>query len=1566
MLKNSFKRLLNRIPPAHITALYIIAGAAFVAYKHDLIAFFPTNTLLTKSTNSFIDYSILLASAAVLHIFLINFKSYVSETTTDNQQFLKNKLAYLSWVFIILLVVPLANLGIYQKQLPKVEQSTYDHLASITSIKVQRISNWLQYRVADGAILANSDALSPHIKKLVANTTLNKADVESSRAVVTQHFQSAIQAYKFESITLFNQLGQPILQIGDSKPVNTHPLNTDIAIDEELLATVKSSLKAQHGDFFIDAHKELNLQVLAPVLSQPMASNPGPNNKTVESSSVNKPNLIIAYILIQTGFANTELPTIQTWPSSFKTAEVMLVKQEESQIVVVNGTPNDFNGDGLFIQKNNPKSLYNTTTIHHAGLNLINEPAYAISTAIPNTNWFYFAEISQKEALADLNSLLFWISISALLTASIIALVLFLLWKQQKSAYKLALSIKDTELNKLLDKFHTMPFIGFGTIDAKTRRWQTVNPRLCEILGYSEKDFKRSTYTDFNHTDENSIDDSYYAKLSSGELNYYTREKRFIHKLGHVIYTQVEVTAVRNDYGGIDTNVVAVKDITEHVKAEQALIASEERLELVVRGSNDGWWDLDLVTNTAHHSERWWQMLGYDQNMDIIDPQHWQTLTHPDDISPLLTYLRRILTSTETHYEVELRLRHKEGHYLDILTRGYIIRNEFGKAIRIAGTNTDITAFKKADREIVTLNRLLSMVTNTNQLITRKPGSVVLFNEVCKIAVNDGGFSFAWVGLLTQDQSQLKCITYSGRSTSFIESLDHSLTSLDYRIPAIQCINEGQYIICNDLSTAKYEDHWVQSALLSGYRSMVALPIARFGKVVGNFSLFSNEAQAFSQKEVALLDELAADISYALEIEENETLRKKTEKALSESEALFHNLASNSPTGVFRTDEKGKLTYYNDIWRSITAASIQELVDGIAFPASIHEEDSKSVLATFKKCLSDRASFDIEFRFEHADKTLIWVKCQAQPSLNAKGIFNGFVGTLTDVTELKQVQDSLYMSGLVIKNTREAILVTDSDINVVMINKAFTEIEGYTPEDILGKNPRILNSGKHNNEYFEAMFSALKDTGEFQSEIWNKRKNGEIHPGILSITAVKNAKQKVTHYVSVFTDITNLKHTEERLAYLANHDTLTGLPNRMMLTAHISHAIEGAKRNDKKIALLLLDLDRFKNVNDSFGHIAGDDLLTQLAYKLKTKLRGNDMIARLGGDEFVILLEDISQPEYAAKVAKNVIEIINEPWELNQQNAVVSVGTSIGISIYPDHGDNAQDLLKHADAAMYQAKNSGRGTVRYYSEQLTRQARRRLKLESRLREAIDNNELRLHYQPKLDVFSGKVTGAEALVRWIDPKAGMIMPNEFISIAEETGLIKKLGAWVLNEACRQGKEWLNNGIQLTIAVNISATQLYDDDITKTIRDTLKKTGFPAKNLELELTESILMRREAESIKKLYQIKELGISLAVDDFGAGYSSLSYLRRFPLDVLKVDRSFIADLDDDKDDRAITATIIGIGRTLNLTVVAEGVETTSQLNFLESHGCHQYQGFYASPPLEAALFEAFIKEYKGNNIFN
>jgi len=412
-----------------------------------------------------------------------------------------------------------------------------------------------------------------------------------------------------------------------------------------------------------------------------------------------------------------------------------------------------------------------------------------------------------------------------------------------------------------------------------------------------------------------------------------------------------------------------------------------------------------------------------------------------------------------------------------------------------------------------------------------------------------------------------------------------------------------------------------------------------------------------------------------------------------------------------------------------------------------------------------------------------------------------------------------------------------------------------------------------------------------------------------------------------------------------------------MLLSRLDHAIEVACREGKMLALLMLDLDRFKNVNDSFGHLAGDELLQLVAKRLVSKLRAVDTVTRLGGDEFTILIEGISSQDDVNKIAGGIISALETPWVLSN-NIEVRIGTSIGISMFPGHGGTALELLQHADAALYQAKNAGRGCIRYFSESLTQAARDRFHIESRLRQAIPNNELRVYYQPKVDIRTGRIIGAEALVRWQDPVDGLIMPFIFIGIAEETGLIKSLGEWVLAETCRQGKAWIDAGIApLNLAVNLSAHQFHHGNIVKTLSEVLEFSGFPAERLELELTESILMQRESEMIETLNQLRSKGVSLSIDDFGTGYSSLAYLKTFPLDVLKIDRSFVMDIEKDEDDRAITATIIKIAHTLGLRVVAEGVETQEQLEFLDAHGCDMYQGYLMGKPMPADDFIALLK---------
>jgi diguanylate cyclase (GGDEF)-like protein len=427
---------------------------------------------------------------------------------------------------------------------------------------------------------------------------------------------------------------------------------------------------------------------------------------------------------------------------------------------------------------------------------------------------------------------------------------------------------------------------------------------------------------------------------------------------------------------------------------------------------------------------------------------------------------------------------------------------------------------------------------------------------------------------------------------------------------------------------------------------------------------------------------------------------------------------------------------------------------------------------------------------------------------------------------------------------------------------------------------------------------------------------------------------------------------DTKIQKLAFYDPLTGLPNRRLMSERLKHGIESSLRERKRMAILMMDLDKFKAVNDNFGHAAGDELLQQVAKRIQGRLRDVDTVARLGGDEFVILLEDISHIDDAARVAELIVNDLTQPFMLVQSDNV-QIGASIGISLFPEHGNDSELLIDHADTALYHAKDAGRGCYAYFSEQLTQAVRERIELEMRLRRAINNQELRLYYQPQVDIKTGKIIGAEALIRWLDPENGLIPPTKFIPLAEETGLIEVIGEWVVYEACRQGKVWMDLGVtDLTLAVNVSPVQFRRCDINELVMNALRDTDFPAARLELELTESGLMENQEKVISILNTLRAQGIRLAIDDFGTGYSSLAYLKRFPLDVLKIDKSFIDDIPQLKDDMEITATIIAMGKILGFKVLAEGVETAAQLEFLKTNSCDIYQGYIKSKPLPADDF--------------
>jgi diguanylate cyclase (GGDEF)-like protein/PAS domain S-box-containing protein len=560
-----------------------------------------------------------------------------------------------------------------------------------------------------------------------------------------------------------------------------------------------------------------------------------------------------------------------------------------------------------------------------------------------------------------------------------------------------------------------------------------------------------------------------------------------------------------------------------------------------------------------------------------------------------------------------------------------------------------------------------------------------------------------------------------------------------------------------------------------------------------------------------------------------------------------------------------------------------------------------------------------------------------------------------DVTARKQVERKLHQDAQVFESASEAIMIMDTDMRILDVNLAYETITGYTREEVLGEEASILKSGKRGDGDITAMWESIRSKGSWQGEIWDRRKNGEAYPKWLSLSSIVDDTGAVARYIGLFSDISTMKQTQERLYYLAHYDSLTGLANRRHFLDRLEQSIEDAKRTKEQMAVLFIDLDSFKQVNDTYGHRAGDQFLREAANRIRASLRQSDIVARMGGDEFTAILPHVKNVEDSAVAAQKLLNRMVEPLTLDQQEIFMS--SSVGIAIYPKDATDMESLLQFADTALYKAKELGRNCYQFYSPEMNQRAAEILSLKAKLRKGIDLDEFILYYQPQIAVHSGRVVGVEALARWKSRELGLIGPDRFIPLAEETGMIHEIGGRMLRYACGQGQAWRKEGLEfLKIAVNVSSVQLKRSDFASIAESAIAEYGMPPNGLEIEITESVLLIEDETVMSQLKRLKDLGVTLAIDDFGTKYSSLSYLRRLPIDRLKIDMSFVRDLPEDKGSLAIAAAIIAMGHSMNLEVVAEGVETRGQAEVLAEKGCDIFQGLFFSGPMPPDRLRAFV----------
>lgn len=566
------------------------------------------------------------------------------------------------------------------------------------------------------------------------------------------------------------------------------------------------------------------------------------------------------------------------------------------------------------------------------------------------------------------------------------------------------------------------------------------------------------------------------------------------------------------------------------------------------------------------------------------------------------------------------------------------------------------------------------------------------------------------------------------------------------------------------------------------------------------------------------------------------------------------------------------------------------------------------------------------------------------------------VGFVTDVTEKKQTEEQLRLAASVFSNTSEGIIVTDARGKIQSVNPSFSVITGYSKEEVIGQYPSMLRSGRHSEKFYRDMWKSLLTNGRWVGEIWNRKKNGEIYPQWMTITAITDEQRQTQHYAALFSDITERKRIEAQIHYQAYYDGLTGLPNRFLFQERLAQVLTSMKDNQDMVAVMFIDLDRFKLINDTLGHAIGDSLLREVAERLTGCLRKGDAIARWGGDEFTIYIQNIRDLDEVRQTAENILGMFTEPFLVRGHEFFITA--SMGISMFPFDGRGIEDLVKNADMAMYHAKEQGKNNYQFFTFAMNTANINRLVLESSLRHALERNELSVHYQPQVNVKTGKLIGMEALLRWKHPEWGNISPSDFIPLAEETGIILPIGEWVLRKACQKNKEWQDAGFPpLKVSVNLSARQFRQRNIIELVTNILEETGLEPRYLGLEITESTSMHNIESVISTLRKLNEIGVEISIDDFGTGHSSLSYLSQFPIHTLKIDQSFIKQIDASPDNAPIVLTVLAMARSLNLDVIAEGVETGAQIAYLKEHECYQMQGHLFSPPLTEEEFEQILR---------
>jgi diguanylate cyclase (GGDEF)-like protein/PAS domain S-box-containing protein len=908
---------------------------------------------------------------------------------------------------------------------------------------------------------------------------------------------------------------------------------------------------------------------------------------------------------------------------------------------------------------------------------------------------------------------------------------------------------------------------------------------------------------------------------------------------------------------------------------------------------------------------------------------------HPDDENPVCY----------TNYWQTL-----EGSKRLIAWSNLPLKDNLGNITHILATGTDITEQRLGEDQIMRSSEHQEIL---NQLLRIGIDDIPL-DEKLKLALKN-------IMTVSWDSAVVEGYVYmiDAESGSFVlkheeksdpSRVDSTMLTCQHQAMCKKAMDNGQieYIEAAGLNNDQDDDQPADN------RACYCIPVKSRNTIPAVLLLFMGDSHTQDVREIVFLRTIANTLASIIE-------NYLAQEALSKSQSNLANAQQIAHMGSWEWSRHTGKLYCSD--ESLNILGLDSDVDSTSYRSFINHlsaDDKTAVLQAIRAAIRHGEDFMLDLRIVHADDSEHFVILQGAVKFDDNGKVIRLFGAIQDMTDRLIAERELQLVASVFDSAQESIMVTDAENRILRVNRAFTTITGFPAKEIIGKNPDTLNSEQHDTEFYEQMWSIIREKGIWRGEVWNRKKSGEIYPEWRTISTVHDERGEIIRYISIAMDLSDKKVAEERIHRLAHYDALTQLPNRSMFKTLLTRECATAHRQKQKLAVLFIGLDGLKRINESIGHNNGDKVLNTMSTRLTKCVRGDDTVARWGGDEFSLILSDLKHPEDAVIVAHKILNVLIEPITLpDQENIVISA--SIGISLCPDDDDNSMTLIQNADMAMFKAKEKGGNCYQFYTAEMNIAVIEKLSLETGLRSALELDQFELYYQPIMNLETRAITGAEALLRWNHPKRGLVPPDQFIPVAEDSGLIIPIGEWVINQACKQCKAWHALGYDtLKISANLSARQFRNNNLVNAICDALNTSGLDPSLLTLELTESSIMDNAEETIKSLHVLKNTGVRLSIDDFGTGYSSLAYLKRFPIDYLKIDRSFVLDVDNNADDRTIVQTIIAMGHSMKLSIVAEGIEKIEHMNFLNEQHCDEVQGYFISRPIPADGFLEFLQRWQ------